>query len=152
MCRRASPPPYPFTIFRAGPPCEINITGAFSILVVTERVAAAIEKVGKNEIQRIPVEVDQSRTNWEIVNPLAAVDCLDEQRSQIQSYYPPDFSRPELAGKPRGIITLRIEAQKATNHHVFRISNWMGPVIVSEQVVDAINSLNPEGCRFESVT
>ncbi|MDB5392307.1 MAG: hypothetical protein JWM11_7953 [Planctomycetaceae bacterium] len=51
-CRSALPPLCSFSVFEPGPPSEVNFTGAFGILVVSQRIASVIEAIGFIRLMR----------------------------------------------------------------------------------------------------
>lgn len=146
------PPPYAFDISFPGPESEINETGAFGIIVVSRRLGETIGSVADSQIQRIPVSIRGHDGEWDILNVLRLVDCLDHNRSVITSYYPEDFHRREYAGTPSGIIRLIIDPDRVGDEHIFRIKDWDGPVIVSECLRDAVEESATIGVRFQQVT
>lgn len=128
----------------------------FNIPIVSKRLGDALEEVAANQIQRIPVSVGDD-SDWEILNIVNLVECLDHGRSVID-YYPEDtrdsviVEAPERARKPRGVRLLRIKASKADGFHIFRISDWPVPIIVSSKVRDALQDTNLTGFTFRCVT
>lgn len=147
----AQPPPYPFTVFAPGPKSELNIM-TFGIYLVSQRVADVIERLAHDEIQLIPATLEGDPDRWLILNTLSIVDCIDYQRSIIDSYYPDDFHDPAKAGKPRGIVKLVIDPEKVGDHQIFRVKKWNVAMIVTEHLKTLLEESWAIGLRFEEVT
>jgi uncharacterized protein DUF1629 len=132
---------------------EFNIA-EFQVPIVSRRAGDILESMAPENVQRIPISIDKSEDDWEILNVLARVECLDRERSKID-YYPNDplpDEDVERAGKPRGIRKLVIDPEKVGTHQIFRITDWEVAIIVSESVKDALQSAMVSGTFFICVT
>ncbi|WP_417388322.1 imm11 family protein [Gimesia sp.] len=143
----ASPSPVPFQVRVQGDAVDYNST-AFGCLVVSTRMGQIIEEISPDEIQRIPALVD-AEGDWEVLNLLHCVDCIDFERSDIQ-FYPDDH--PEKAGKPRGVKKLRISGASVGSCHIFRPRDWTVAEIVSEKVKQALEGNGIKGIEYWPVT
>lgn len=120
----------------------------FGTPLVRKRLADAVAPIAGADIQRIPATVEGDVGEWEILNVLACVDCIDHGRSQI-TYYPDND--PRYPRKPRGVLELIISPAKASGYHMFRVSDWRVAVLVSEQVKDAVEAIGATGVQFTPV-
>lgn len=143
-----NPKPVPVRIQIEGTQVDFNPT-VFSAIVASRRMAEAIEAIAPNDIQRIPALVEGGQGDWEVVNILPCIDCIDSERSLIQ-YYP--TNHPTKAGKPRGIIRLVIDPSRVDGHHVFHPKDWEVAVIVSDVVKDALERISASGIEYIPVT
>ena len=125
---------------------------AFDMPVVSRAVADIVACFGEPDIQRFPVLVDGHVDGYEILNIVSAVDCLDEARCEHVMKWTKNDHRPELAGKPRMIIGLRINPERAAGKHILRIANWRIALIVSDALRSAIEAVPDLGVRFLPVT
>ncbi len=128
----------------------------FNIPIVSKRLGDVVESVAKNQIQRIPISIGDDR-GWEILNILNLVECLDYERSVID-YHAEIPSDPAIvetlknSGKPRGVRLLRIDGRKACGFHIFRISDWTIPIIVSAALKNALEDAGVTGLSYRSIS
>lgn len=144
-CRALSnPKPVPFRIQVEGKRVDFNPT-AFSAIVASRRMADAIEAIAPMDIQRIPAIIEGQASDWEVVNILHCVDCIDYERSLIQ-YYP--ANHPTKPGKPRGIIRLELDPSRISGVHVFHPEDWQVATIVSDVLKGALESICASGIEY----
>jgi hypothetical protein len=141
--------PVPFRVCEGGVPVDYNDT-AFGALVVSERLATALTALAGKELQRISVHLSAPGT-WEVLNLLTCIDCIDHARSVIE-YYPVAFEDPSRAGKPRGVLDLRVRRDAVEGKHLFRPKDWQVAVIGSELVKQLILDNGFTGVSFRPVT
>ena len=108
-----------------------------------------MEEYAEHDIQRIPAHVEADQGDWEVLNVLTRIDCIDPEKSIIQ-YYPPNHA--ENPSKPRGVVRLVLDAQRIGDHHVFRPKDWEIALIVSERVRNALKKAKVSGIEFRPVT
>lgn len=142
-----------FEISTPGVVQDFNIA-SFNIPIISQKLGNILSVIAQDSLQRIPISIETVEgSSWEILNVLHLVDCLDYENSHID-YYPRDpcdlsiSLHPERAGKPRGIRKLRIKHASLRELHVFRISNWEIPIIVSEPAKTQIEAAQISGVRF----
>jgi hypothetical protein len=120
--------------------------------VVTTSVGNILASFAEADIQRFPVQIDQIRGDFEIINVVSLVDCIDVKRSEIQWFAEGNDVRPDLAGTPEMITKLIIDPNRVSNEcHVFRVEGWDIAVIVSDLVKNAIEDAGVSGIRFRQV-
>lgn len=139
--------PVELVVRHAGEPVDISFA-TFNIPVVRRSVCELIQAVAKDEVQAIPAVVRDADGEWVILNPLKEIDCLDRNRSEI-TYYPKDH--PRLPGKPRGVLRLVVDPERAEGAHVLRLKDWSVPVIISEVVKGRLESSGVTGLQCEGV-
>lgn len=111
------------------------VFGPFGVPYASELCAAVLTEVAGGDVQCVRAEVPDGRTVF-ILNFLAAVDCLDEQRAR--------FTR-DGGGRINMMLDLRIDPARAAGHHALRVANWMDPLIVSERVLGELRRLGATG-------
>lgn len=145
-----NPPPMRFFIYQPGEPKDFDHTGWGAIPVVSRRFADALESIAPDDIQRIPAIVEgEPDGEWEVLNVLARPDCMIHEKSKI-SYCPDDD--PERPGKPRGVMNLTIDPERAEGHHVLRPKDWEVALIVSEEAKNLLEIIGVTGIQFWPVT
>jgi hypothetical protein len=124
--------------------------GALDIVIARTDVLDTIEQLPNILIQRIPVTIDGRTSDYEILNILDVVDCLDHQHLNAGRYSPEEIAKhPPRAKQYKHIYGNEIiDPKKAEGHHLFRPEGWLLPVIVSDVVKDVVISIEPEGIAF----
>lgn len=144
----------PLTLYRSyeGTPLDFTFTDS-CMPVATKRVADILGELGGQDIQRFPVRVDCIEEDFEIINVVACVDCLDTERSEISEWWEEGNDiRPDKAGMPHVIDRLVIDPERVGDHRIFRIKTWTVPVIVSEAVKQALEEARVSGVLFRPVS
>jgi hypothetical protein len=158
------PEPWPYTagkrlISRYRPVVAVQVPGApidftltpFIVPIVSSRLADLISRHAGDDVQMIPARVGR----WDgyyVMNLLRTVRCIDESRSDFRKWTEAD-GRPDKIGKYRAVDLLRVDvSQIESTTHIFRLEGWKWPIIVSEEVADAIRRGNFIGPVFQDVT
>ena len=129
----------------------LDITYAdFHMPVVTQAVANMFAAEANNDIQLIPIMVDERQEPYFILNVTSTLDCLDREVSEIQWWTTAD-GRPDKVGEPRMIVELRIDPKQVHGQQIFRISHWEIAVIVSERIKAILEAMKVKGVKFEAV-
>lgn len=154
-CERLHEPATAFLeVSHAGDALDFNIA-TFNIPVVSKRMVEAIARSAFNDVQFVPATVNDD-TLWAIMNVLTRVDCLDYSKSIID-FFPTDLgdpsviNDPERAGKPRGVRLLQLDANRIGGRHVFRVTDWEIPIIVSGEIKQLIEETRLTGMTFQQV-
>ncbi len=144
-CRRVSvPSPIPLVKFEAGKRVEYDVA-RFAIPIVSRRVGEYLESVAPDALQRIPAVLPGDPGEWEVLNVLSRLDCIDHKQSTIV-YYPPDH--PEHPGKPRGVIWLVLDQSNLNGRQIFRPTGWEVKWIVSRKVKEGLEAMGVTGMEF----
>lgn len=129
---------------------ELGFTLAdFGMPVVWRSVVDALAELDPGAFQRFPVTVEGSGGEFDIVNVLAKVLCLDESRSEV-SYFTEADGRPDLVGQYNMVLNLHVDPEVIGDHHLFRIDGWEVAIIVSEAAKRILE--RAKGAVFEPVT
>lgn len=148
MGQPASDDVVPFVVDVDGEMVDFNPT-AFGSIVVSSEMAEILCRFASAEIQRIPAVVRGADGDWEVLNVVSVVDCIDHERSRIQ-YFPLDHA--EKPGKPRGIMKLVLDSVRPKGHHVFKPMDWLVATIVSADVKTALEDAGITGVEYWPAT
>lgn len=124
---------------------------AFGMLVSERGLNAELETVLCVEAQRIPVAIPGARHDYEILNVLDCIDCIDEKRSAL-SKWRKEHGRLEKVGQYKMVYELVIDSARAEGHHLFRVAGWNVALICSERARHFFERLGVVGVTFQSVT
>ena len=149
MCRPVgdNPPPAIFDNIGNGPAVDFNLATDRAI-VVSKPCADVLRSLLSEEVAEfISADVEGTKEEWEVINILDRVDCLDRQQSAIK-YFPEDYSQPLKRGKPNSVERLIIDPTRAEGHDLFRLADWEVAVIASERIKQAMEDANITGVEF----
>jgi hypothetical protein len=135
---------------RPGSPIDFTFTND-NMPVVNSKVAKILA-LANADIQRVPVRVESRDDDYEIINVISRVDCIDTKYSVIQWFQPGNSVRPDLVGQPEMITKLVIDPMVAAGHHILRPTGWEVALIVSDQVKNALEAANVSGVRYRQVS
>jgi len=128
---------------------ELEFTlAAFSIPVVHGRVVQLFERLGLQEVQFLPVQVEGHAGPWFILNTLRIIRCIDEARCREVRYFKPEDGQPEKVGQYRVVSGMRIDPAKVGVARVFRPWGWTVALVVSEDVKEALEREGITGTNF----
>jgi hypothetical protein len=133
----------------AGKPLDFTEAG-ISIPVVHVRAASMFTELAPDDVQLIPVDVEGHPDQYLILVATRLIRCIDEKASRIELWTHED-GVPEKVGQYFSVRDMRIEKAKVGSAKVFRCEGWMGPLIVSGEIKDALESMGATGTRFEEV-
>jgi hypothetical protein len=133
-----------------GTPLDFTQAG-MGVPVVHVRVASSVFAVlAPDDVQLIPVDVAGQPEQYLILVATRLLRCIDEQASRIELWTPED-GVPHKIGQYSSVRDLRIDRAKVGGAQVFRCEGWMGPLIVSGAIKDALERMGATGTRFEEV-
>nr|WP_233262335.1 DUF1629 domain-containing protein [Vitiosangium sp. GDMCC 1.1324] len=131
---------------------ELEFTlDAFSTPVVHGCVVQLFERLGIQDVQFLPVQVEGHAGPWFILNALRIIRCIDEARSRDVRHWKPEDGQPEKVGEYKVVSGMRIDPTKVGDARIFRPWGWTVALIVSEDVKDAMESEGLTGPRFTEV-
>jgi hypothetical protein len=133
----------------AGKPLDFTEAGIL-IPVAHVRVASLFAELAPDDVQLIPVEVEGQPDQYVILVATRLIRCIDEQASRIELWTHED-GVPHKVGQYSSVRDLRIDKSKVGTAQVFRCEGWRGPLIVSEEIKDALDRMGATGTRFEEV-
>ena len=133
----------------AGKPLDFTEAGIM-IPVVHVRVASMFAELAPDDVQLIPVDVEGHPDQYLILVATRLIRCIDEKASRIRLWTHED-GVPHKVGQYSSVRDLRIDKAKVGSAQVFRCEGWTGPLIVSEEIKDALERMGATGTRFEEV-
>ncbi len=130
---------------------ELEFTqDAFSTPVVHRRAVQLFERLGLQDVQFIPVEVEGNTGPWFILNALRVIRCIDEARCREVRHFKPEDGQPEKVGEYKYVLGLRIDPARAESAHLFRAWGW-DALLVSEDLKQALEREGITGTVFTAV-
>jgi hypothetical protein len=143
--------PRPVTLEVRQPGKSVGFSlGAFNMPIVSKTVGETVRRVAPNAAEYFSVVIDGASSEFEILNAVCLVDCLDESRSEFTRWEQSD-NRPEKLGQYRMISTMRIDPERVSGHRLFRIAGWPLALVVSDSLKAALEDIPSLGVVFESV-
>jgi len=139
-------------IFQPGKPLDIEFAGAGQAPIVSERVAAVFRELAPQDVQLFPVEVEGRTEPYFLLNVAREVRCIDDAACDEARLWTPEDGRPELVGEYHVVSGLRIDVSKVGDARVFRLWGWHPPIIVNEEIKDALERVGHVGALFTAVT
>jgi len=121
-----------------------------SIPVVHVRVASLFTGLAPDDVQMLPVDVEGQPDPYFILVATRAIDCIDEETSRFDRWTPEEGVL-EAIRRYSIMYELRIDKAKVGSAKVFRCEGWMGPLIISGDIRDALERMGATGTRFEEV-
>lgn len=142
----------PFRMSRRREGKPLDFTFADHMMPVATRVVAnLLATIASADIQRFPIEIDRSHEEYDIINVLPLVDCIDVARSEIEWWGEGNDVRPELAGTPEMIYKLAIDPLRTNDHHMFRPIGWDMTIIISDEIKKVLEHERISGVTYSEV-
>jgi hypothetical protein len=134
----------------AGKPLDFTQAG-IGVPVIHVRVASSVfAALASDDVQLIPVDVDGHPGQYLLLVATRLISCIDKQASRIE-FWTPEDGVPHKIGQYSSVRDMRIDRARVGSAQVFRCEGWMGPLIVSGDIKDALERLGATGTRFEAV-
>src|SRR6218665_326886 len=138
-------------IFRPGRPLDIEFAGAGQTPIVSARVASVFREMAHGDVQLFPVEVEGNPEPYHLLNVARAVRCIDDAACEEVRLWTPENRQPEKVGRYRVVSGLRTDKSQVGGERVFRLWGWSSPIIVDEEIKDALDRTGILGGRFDAV-
>jgi hypothetical protein len=132
-----------------GTPLDYTEAG-LNIPVVHVRIASLFAELAPEDVQFIPVDVEDQPDQYLILVATHRLRCIDEQASRIELWTHED-GVPHKVGQYFSVRDMRIDKSKVGNAQVFRCEGWEVPLIISGELKDALEHMGATGTRFEEV-
>lgn len=142
----ATPGPLIVTLKRRGEPQNLSFT-LLNAPVASSRVAALLDKMAPQSVERFPVRVDGCPGDYELLNVVRVIDAVDLQRSEY-SLWKPEDGRPDLVGTFRQVLPLVIKSEIRQDAAIFRPKGWEVALIVSARLKLELEKIGGLGVRF----
>jgi hypothetical protein len=120
---------------------------SFNAPVASSRLALAMASVAGNDLQLLPLHVDNAPSLWAL-NSSRTIDCLDENRSTFQKWNVED-QRADLLGQYRSVSKPRLDGQRIpVDSDIFRIARWTTGLVVSSRMRGEMERCGCTGAEF----
>ena len=138
---------------RLGKPLDFTLADACSVPVVHPRVASVLKALAPGDIQTFPIQVEGQPEPYVLVNVVRLLKCIDEQASEhVEIWVPEDENdQPERAGEYRNVEGMRIDKSRVGDAKLFRAWGWTLPLLVSEDIKNALEGIGATGMHFTEV-
>jgi hypothetical protein len=137
-------PPVRLEIYQDGRPQQVSF-GFESMVVVSQQARQAIEPVASGDCEFFPVAIPRMPAPWFVLNATRLLDCFDEINSR--------FTRNPAKEDGYSIVTrLMVDPARIRGQQLFRVKGWDVPLIVSDAVKAAMETVPQHGVRFVQVT
>ncbi|MBJ6764439.1 hypothetical protein JGU66_27020 [Myxococcaceae bacterium JPH2] len=141
-----------FPLFRPGTPTDIEFAGAGQTPVVSDRVASIFRESAPRDVQLFPVEVEGTGEPYFLLNVARMVRAIDDAAcKEVQRYAVDEPVQAHRAGQYRSVSGLRIDKSKVGDARVFRLWGFFPPIIVADEIKDALMAAGISGARFDEV-
>jgi hypothetical protein len=137
-------------VSHAGCGLDFSLTG-LGLAVVHGRVVRLFERMGIQEAQFIPAEVEGHADPYFILNTLSIVRCIDDARCEEVQYWQPEDGQPEKVGEYRVVAGMRVDPTKIGVSRIFRPWGWPVAIVVSEELKQAMVEEGITGTKFIEV-
>ncbi|MCP3104750.1 hypothetical protein LZ198_38380 [Myxococcus sp. K15C18031901] len=138
-------------IYRAGVPLDFSTAGPGQAPVVSERVASLLRELAPDDVQLFPVAVEGETQPFFLLNVAREIRCIDDEASEEVQYFTEADGLPDKVGRYRSVIGLRIDKSKVGAARVFRLWGNFIPIVVDEDIKDALEANGIRGGQFEEV-
>lgn len=135
---------------RRGVPVDYCELAADVVPVVHVRVALVLAELAPDDVEIVPVQIPGQPDQFCIVNVIKVVKCIDDQRSDEVRHVAAE-SGQEQAGQYESVIGMRIDPMQVGNTKVFRTWGWLGAIVVSEEIKEALQAIGTVGVTFVEV-
>lgn len=132
-----------------GRPLDFSEAG-IKIPVVHVKVASVFAELAPQDVQFISVDIEDEPDQYLILVAIRCIRCIDEKASKVQFWKPGD-GLPEKVGKYYAVDDMRIDRTKVGTARVFRPEGWLGSLIVSGDIKDALERVGSTGMKFHEV-
>ncbi|WP_408888155.1 imm11 family protein [Myxococcus faecalis] len=137
-------------LYQAGASLDFTTAGAGQAPIVSDRVASLFRQMAPEDIQLFPVDVEGEAGPFFLLNVAREIRCIDDAAcAAVQIRTADEYT--ERVGEYRSVSRLRIDKAKVGDARVFRTWGWHAPIIVDEDLKDALEANGIFGGRFDEV-
>ena len=136
-------------IEHAGCALDFSLAG-LSVPIVHVKAASIFTELAPGDVQLLPVDIKGQPDQYLILVATRLIRCIDEQASRIRLWTHED-GLPHKVGQYASVRDMRIDPSKVGGAKVFRAQGWLGPLIISGELKDALERASITGVKFEEV-
>ncbi|RJS14636.1 hypothetical protein DRW03_34565 [Corallococcus sp. H22C18031201] len=135
---------------RPGNALDFTTAGAGRTPIVSERVSSVFRKMAPGDVQLFPVDVEGDSKPYFLLNVARTIRCIDDAAcKEVKIRTAGEYT--ERVGEYRSVIGLRIDKSKVGGARVFRTWGWHSPLIVDDEIKDALEATGISGGKFDEV-
>ena len=138
-------------IYRPGKPLDFSTAGAGRTPVVSERTASVFRELSPDDVQLFEARVEGQAEPYYVLNVARQLRCIDDAACEEVQHYTPEGVQAHRAGEYRSVSGLRIDKSKVGDTRVFRLLGWYPPIIIDEELKEALERTGIVGGRFDEV-
>ncbi|MCP3162980.1 imm11 family protein [Myxococcus qinghaiensis] len=139
-------------LLQPGESLDIDFVGAGRAPIVSERVASLFRELAPNDVQLFPVDVEGDSLPYFLLNATRTLRCIDHMATtKVQAPIEHGFTQRTGDYQYDAVQGLRVAKARVGDARVFRIWGWPFPLIVDEDIKDALEANGIFGGRFEEV-
>jgi hypothetical protein len=142
-------PPLTISIRYDGEPLDWTFAD-FNMPVVSKRTATLLRSMCGNDFQSFDATIEGYSGDFEVINFLKVIQCLDETKSDVM-FWKEEDGRSDKVGQYRQVANMRIDSSQIVNADIFRIAGWEIALIVSERIKVEFEMEKITGVRFVEV-
>ena len=129
-----------------GEPLDFTLL-EMSIPIVTRAVGDLLRDICGNDAQFIPAEVDGHPEEYEVVNVLKVLNCIDEAKSRFTRWTEAN-KRPDKVGQYKMMVKSVVDPRRVGDANLFRPGGWTVLLVVSQAVKEALAAKHVTGVKF----
>ncbi|MBN8228738.1 hypothetical protein JYK02_14610 [Corallococcus macrosporus] len=149
--RIADPGPLSIPLSRPGKALDIDFAGAGQAPIVNALVARVFRDLAPNDVQLFPVKIEGQAEPFFLLNIARTVRAIDDAACEEARRWAPEDDEPEKVGQYHVVSGLRIDKAKVESERVFRLWGWPLPIVVDEEIKEALERVGASGARFDEV-
>lgn len=133
-----------------GRPLDYSL-GGMNVPIAHARVAEVFSKLAPQDVQLLPVEIEEQPDPYFILVVTRTLRCIDEAASRIERWKPED-GVPEMVGQYASVRGMRIDKSRVgEDARVFRPQGWEVDLILAEELKDELERIQATGVKFTEV-
>ncbi|GHH00454.1 DUF1629 domain-containing protein [Comamonas sp. JC664] len=137
-------------VSRAGNALDFTTAGAGRTPIVSARIASIFREMAPLDVQLFSVDVEGESKSYFLLNVCRTIRCIDDAAcEEVQIRTADEYT--ERVGEYQSVMGLRIDKSKVGDARVFRTWGWHSPIIVDEEIKDALEANGIFGGKFEEV-
>lgn len=132
-----------------GKPLDYSL-GGVNVPVLHPRVAQVFTELAPNDVQLLPVRLEEQPEPYFILVVTRRVRCIDEQASEVERWTAEE-GLPEMVGQYRFVSNLHLDSSRIGDARVFRPEGWEVVIVISEEIKEALERIRATGVKFTEV-
>ncbi|QAT85995.1 hypothetical protein EJ065_4444 [Corallococcus coralloides] len=117
---------------------------------MNDRLASVFREMAPSDVQLFRATVDGQPDLYHVLNVVRQIRCIDDAAcEEVQIRSASEYT--ERIGEYSSVSGLRIDKSKIGDVRVFRTWGWHSPLIVDDEIKDALEATGIAGGKFEEV-